>query len=168
MDDCIKVFFSSDVYKKILDLNSDQWLEIEQFSSFLFNNIQIFAVLDFAYKEGENISIYDWKTGKKEPDGFKLQPACYGLYALNKWGTQPEKVKLVEYYLSLDKQNEYSLTDFDLEEINQYISNSIEEMKDLLDDPQENISSENSFPISENDHTCRYCNFKMMCPKFRD
>ena len=26
VDDCIKVFFSSDVYKKILDLNSDPWL----------------------------------------------------------------------------------------------------------------------------------------------
>ena len=76
-----------------------------------------------------------------------------------------DKVKLVDFYLSNGNQNEFSLEDFEIDEIQDQIMNSINEMIDMLDDPQENIATEDCFPFAENDKVCLYCNYKKICPK---
>ena len=39
-------------------------------------------------------------------------------------------------------------------------------MRDKLDGPQENIARENSFPFTENEQICKYCNYYKVCPKY--
>ena len=163
--ECLKLFFDSNVYKEILKLSNAQWLEVEHFSSFFDKDIKIFSVFDFAYRNDDEIIIYDWKTGKEERDKHKLQLACYGLFATKKWEIKPEYVKLREFYLSSNKQNEYNFSEFDLENIQKHIWSSIREMKNLLDDPQTNIASEDRFSFTKNTKTCEYCNFQKICSK---
>ena len=164
--ECLKIFFDSHVYEKILKLSANQWLEIEQFSSFSYRNIKVFAVFDFAYRDGDEIIIYDWKTGKEEHDKHELQLACYGLFATKKWGVKPELVKLVELYLSHGKHIANRLCELDINSIQDQIWNSIEAMQNILDNPIENIAHEDNFPFTENERICQYCNFKKICPRF--
>ncbi|MBA7490478.1 hypothetical protein ES702_01016 [subsurface metagenome] len=163
--ECLKLFFDSNVYKDILQLSSKQWLEVEQFSSFFYRDIKIYAVFDFAYRNSDEVIIYDWKTGKKENDKHKLQLACYGLFATKKWEIKPEHVKLMEFYLSSSKQNEYNFSEFDLDNIQKHIWSSIGKMQNKLDDPQANIASEDRFLCSENKQICQHCNYLRICSK---
>ena len=163
--ECLEQFFSSGIYQEILQLSEDQWLELEQFPYFYLNDVKIYAVLDFAFRRKDEIIIYDWKTGREDPEKDKFQLACYGLFAIDKWNIKADKVKLVDFYLSNDNQNEFILTDFEIDEIQHQIINSINEMNDLLDDPQKNIAIEDCFPFTENEQICRYCNYSKICPK---
>ena len=165
--ECLKLFFNSNLYNEILGLSADQWLEVEQFSSFFYKDIKIYSVFDFAYRNGDEIIIYDWKTGKEEIDKHKLQLACYGLFATKKWEIKPEQVKLVEFYLSSGKQNEYNFSEFDLDNIQKHIWSSIGEMQNLLDDPVANVAVEDRFSFTKNTKTCEYCNFLKICSKYR-
>ena len=162
---CLKHFFNSDLYEEISQLSNNQWLELEQFSFFYLENIKIYAVLDFAFRRNNKIIIYDWKTGREEPEKDKFQLACYGLFATHKWNIEPENLKLVDFYLSSSNQNEFNFEDFEVAQIHDRIMNSIDEMNDMLDDPQENIAREDSFHFVKNEKICNFCNFNKICPK---
>ncbi len=164
--ECLKLFFDSEVYKEILKLTENQWLEMEQFSYFYLNDAKIYAVLDFAFRRNDKIIIYDWKTGKEDTEKDRFQLACYGLFAIQKWDIKPENVILTDYFLSNGKQNEYNFKNFELDQIQDNIKNSIVEMKDKLDDPQKNTAIENSFAFTENEQACHYCNYSKICPKY--
>jgi len=164
--ECLKLFFDSKVYKEILKLTENQWLEMEQFPYFYFNDVKIYAVLDFAFRRNDKIIIYDWKTGKEDAERDRFQLACYGLFAIQKWAIKQEKVKLVDFFLSNGDQYDYNFKNFELNQIQEYILNSIDEMRDKLDDQQENIARENSFPFTENEKICKYCNYYKVCQKY--
>ena len=163
---CLTIFFDSDVYGLIFQLSSGQWLEVEKFSSFQYDDVKVYVVPDFAFRDKEEIVIYDWKTGKEEADNHKLQLVCYGLYAIQQWSFKSKQIRTVEFYLSSGKQNEHHLTDFELDPIRQYIGNSIKAMKDMLDDPQANVASEDRFSFVENEQVCKYCNYCKACPRW--
>jgi len=163
--ECLKLFFNSDVYMEILKLTENQWLKMEQFPYFYFNDVKIYAILDFAFRRNDEIIIYDWKTGRENPEKDKFQLACYGLFATQKWDIKPENVKLVDFFLSNAKLNEYKLIDFNLDQIQKNIWSSIVEMQDMLDDLQENIAREERFPFSQNKQICHYCNYNKICAK---
>ena len=165
--ECLEQFFSSGIYQEILQLSEDQWLELEQFPYFYLNDVKIYAVLDFAFHRNNKIIIYDWKTGREDPEKDKFQLACYGLFAIHKWNIKADNVKLVDFYLSSANQNKFSLEDFEIDKIQNQIINSINEMIDMLDDPQENIATEDRFPFTENEQICKYCNYHKVCPKYR-
>lgn len=162
---CLNNFFDSDIFGLICELSDEQWLQIEDFTHFQFDDVKVYVVPDFAFQDKDDIVIYDWKTGKEKGDNHKMQLACYGLYAIQQWSVKPEQIKTVEFYLSNGKQNENRLTDFELDPVHQYIGNSIETMKDLLDDPQANVANEDQFEFTENEQVCRYCNFRKVCPR---
>ncbi|MFC2162024.1 hypothetical protein ACFLRX_10280, partial [Acidobacteriota bacterium] len=61
------------MYKDIFQLSADQWLEVEEFSSFYDQGIKIFSVFDFAYRKNKKVFIYDWKTGREEQGLHKIQ-----------------------------------------------------------------------------------------------
>lgn len=163
--ECLKLFFNSEVYKEILHISDNQWLELEQFDHFYLNNEKIYAAPDFAFNRDDEIIIYDWKTGREEPVRDRFQLACYGMFAIQKWNVKPENVKLVNFFLSTGKLNEYKLIDFNLDQIQKNIWSSIVEMQDMLDDLQENIAREERFPFSQNEQICHYCNYNKICTK---
>ncbi len=163
--DCLKLFFHSKVYEDIFHLSPDQWLEVEKFSSFYDNGIKIYSVFDFVCRKNEEVFIYDWKTGKDEPNQHKLQLGCYGLFATIKWDLNPDQVQLREFNLSNGKMNEMSLEEFDLDDIHKYIRSSIEDMLNCLEDRQTNLAVEERFDLSENRKFCEHCNYVRVCPR---
>lgn len=163
--DCLKLFFDSKVYEDIFRLSPDQWLEVEEFSSFYDNGIKIYSVFDFVCRKNEEVFIYDWKTGKDEHNQHKLQLACYGLFATIKWDLNPKQVQLREFNLSNGKMYEMSLEEFDLDGIYKHIRSSIEDMLNCLEDRKTNLAVEERFGLSENRKFCEHCNYVRICPR---
>ena len=63
-EECIRNFYGSRVYQDICVLPKENWLEVEEFSHFWLDYVKVWAVLDFAFKNGNDVIIYDWKTGR--------------------------------------------------------------------------------------------------------
>ena len=162
---CLKTFFDSKVYKEIIQMSLDQWLEVEEFSSFYDEGIKIYSVFDFACRKNEVVYIYDWKTGKDKHETHKLQLACYGKFAILKWDLNPNQVQLREFNLSDGKIHVLSFDEFDLAGIQKHIRNSIENMLNCHEDRQKNTAVEERFAFCENRKICEYCNYLKICPR---
>jgi len=95
--------------------------EVEEFSSFHFDNIKVNLAIDCAIKERDRVIIYDWKTGKSIPEDLPIQLTCYALYAMEKWQIPPESLNIIEYNLSFNKKSWFSVTKGQIEYIKGYI-----------------------------------------------
>jgi CRISPR/Cas system-associated exonuclease Cas4 (RecB family) len=45
------------------------------------------------------VSIIDWKTGRSMSEDVSIQLSFYAVYVMEKWGVDPENVRLIEYNL---------------------------------------------------------------------
>ena len=100
MEQCLRNFYSSETFDMLKGLPQQMWLEVEEFSSFNLDQTKIWAVLDCSFRtEGSGITIIDWKTGRGMSKDVSMQLSCYAMYAMDKWGIDPERVKLIEYNL---------------------------------------------------------------------
>jgi len=158
----LRTFLGSEVFTRILESDRRDWLECEEFSSFLFDGVKVHVKLDFVMRDGDAIRIYDWKTGSSlERDSIQL--ACYTLYAVDQWGAEPEAVEPVEYNLNLDEVVAHAMTEADLERSREYMRGSIAEMRRLLRSPDRNLAAEEDFPRIDEERACLRCNFFRVC-----
>jgi CRISPR/Cas system-associated exonuclease Cas4 (RecB family) len=119
MEQCLRNFYDSDTFGMLKELPRKMWLEVEDFSSFNLNNTKIWAVLDCSFRTGDDgITIIDWKTGKKMSKDVSMQLSCYAMYAMDKWGVDPEKVKLIEYNLLANQGAEFNVSGAEIENTN--------------------------------------------------
>jgi hypothetical protein len=163
---CLKQFFLSPEYQKIRKLGDENWLEIENLSYFSYHGVKIFVMLDLAFREDTCIRIYDWKTGKENDKHLKVQLACYGLYAKQKWYADSENIHLTEFNLASGRKHNVTLKQLNLEKSQHYIRDSIAAMLDLLDDTESNRASEKRFAFAASAGECRFCNFYKECPRY--
>jgi len=137
---------------------------VEEFSSFHLDQTKINLVIDCAIKEGEGIYIYDWKTGKSLSEDLSTQLGCYALYAVEKWNIPPESLSIIEYNLSFDKSNWFSVGQEEMKGIKGYIKGSIKDMQSLLADVSNNLpTEEDRFSKIENEHVSLKCNYRKVC-----
>lgn len=160
---CLRTFYDSDVYARIAASRREDWLECEDFSSFQLDGVKVHVVLDFAMRDGDDILIYDWKTGASAERDNRIQMACYAFYAHQKWGVPPERVRPIEFNLNRGEQIPYSVTAADLDRTRAYMSGSISDMRRLLADPAANAADEAGFRKANELSTCRRCNFIGVC-----
>jgi hypothetical protein len=164
VENCLRNFYASDIYDGLKSHPRDGWLEVEEFSSFHLDNIRINLAIDCAIKEGDGVYLYDWKTGKSLSEDLSIQLACYALYAMEKWYVHPESLRIIEYNLSFDKSNWFSITHGEVENIKGYIKGSIKDMQSLLKDAENNIPvEEGKFDKVEDDRVSFRCNFRRVC-----
>ena len=163
---CLKTFYQSDLYEMILSSPKESWLEIEKLSTFQLEGNKVYVALDFSFFDGEQVLIYDWKTGTADPQHHELQLACYSYYAIEKWKVQAPQVRTIEFNLAVNRQFEHQLQEAELANIKEYILGSIRDMKNLLDEPEENLACENRFEFTAHEEECNCCNFKKLCPKW--
>jgi len=163
---CLRNFYASDIYDGLKSHRKDGWLEIEEFSSFLLDHTKINLVIDCAIKEGQGVYIYDWKTGKGLSEGLSIQLGCYALYAMEKWNVSPESLNVIEYNLSFNKSNWFSVSQEEIKGMKGYIEGSIKDMQSLLADVPNNLPlEEDRFSKIEDEHITSRCNFKKVCRK---
>jgi len=164
VETCLRTFYASDIYDGLKSHPRSGWLEVEEFSSFLLDNTKINLAIDCAIKEGDDILIYDWKTGKSISEDLSIQLCCYALYTIEKWNIAPESLRIIEYNLSFNKATEFSVTRGEAENIKGYIRGSIKDMQSLLTDVGNNIPlEEERFSKVENERISFRCNFRKIC-----
>jgi hypothetical protein len=164
VETCLRNFYASDIYDGLKSHSKRGWLEVEEFSSFLLDDIKINLAIDCAIKEGEDIYIYDWKTGKSLSEDLSIQLGCYALYAMGKWHVPPDLLRVIEYNLSFNKSNWFSVTQVEVEGMKGYIRGSIKDMQSLLSDGVSNIPmEEDRFSKVEDERVSMRCNFRKVC-----
>jgi len=165
MEQCLRNFYSSETFGMLKELPRQMWLEIEDFSSFNLNNTKIWAVLDCSFRtEDGGVTIIDWKTGRKMSEDVSMQLSCYGMYAMEKWGIDPENVKLIEYNLLANQGAEFNVSGAEIENTKAYIAGSIADMQSLLVDTGENVAKdEDAFLKVEDVRVRASCNYRKIC-----
>ena len=164
VETCLRNFYASDIYDGLKSHRKEGWLEVEEFSSFDLDQAKINLVIDCAIKEGEGIYIYDWKTGKSLSEDLSIQLGCYALYAVEKWSISPESLSIVEYNLSMNKSNWFSVSAEEMKGMKGYINGSIKDMRSLLADIPNNLPmEEDRFSRIEDQGVSLRCNYRRVC-----
>ncbi|MCK5321624.1 PD-(D/E)XK nuclease family protein, partial [Candidatus Pacearchaeota archaeon] len=159
---CLTNFFNSDIFMEIRRTPVEDWITLEDFLSFDFEGNKIGLSIDFAMKKEGKIILYDWKTGRERLADFDLQLTCYALYLAQKFNISPENIEARIFNIAIDKQDIFEINVEKLDEIKNYIRTSIKEMKDLLEDVNENTAKEEDFEKKEGFY-CARCNFRKIC-----
>jgi CRISPR/Cas system-associated exonuclease Cas4 (RecB family) len=160
---CLRNFYASEIYARLIAVPREDWLEIEELSSFDLDGVKVNVVLDFSYRQGDETFIIDWKTGASDERSNRVQLACYTVYAGRRWGAPPGKVHAIEYNLNRNEVIEHRITAEDIDRTVDFIRGSIADMKRLLRDPARNIAVEESFPRLNDLKVCRRCSFFRVC-----
>ena len=165
MLDSIDGFFASDSYRFIQTMSDSQWLAIEDLDSFDMHGAKLWVKLDFAIRHGERVYIYDWKTGRVVKEN-EVQLAVYAIYAQQKWDIDLKLIRLFDVYLNQQLPVKVKPTDRLISSSSDFIKTSINEMKDLLVDKENNQTEIEFFPIVSEDresYPCSYCSFQTVC-----
>ena len=158
-------FFASDSYRFIQTMSDSQWLAIEDLDSFDMHGAKLWVKLDFAIRHGERVYIYDWKTGRVVKEN-EVQLAVYAIYAQQKWDIDLKLIRLFDVYLNQQLPVKVKPTDRLISSSSDFIKTSIDEMKDLLVDKENNQAEIEFFPIVSEDresYPCSYCSFQTVC-----
>lgn len=166
VEECLRNFYGSELYQELYScsLPKENWLEIEEFSSFWLDYVKVYVSLDFAYKHEQDIVIYDWKTGRSEKlEKDNIQLACYALYAMEKWKVPTTNIKTAEYNLGRNEIHKFPVDSAVIEGVKEYIRGSIRDMKELLRDKVLNEAVEEDFVKTIDENRCSKCNFQKVC-----
>ena len=83
---------------------------------------------------------------------------------MDKWGIDPENVKLIEYNLLANQGTEFTVEASEIENTKAIIAGSIADMQSLLVDVGGNVSKdEEAFSKVEDDQVRADCNFRKVC-----
>ena len=162
---CLRNFYASETFVMLKELPQQMWLEVEDFSSFNLDSTKIWAVLDCSFRTDDSgVTIIDWKTGRSMSEDVSMQLSCYAMYAMQKWGVDPEKVKLIEYNLLANQGAEFTVSPAEIENTKTYIAGSIADMQSTLVDVDNNVpKEEEAFQKVKGDRIRSSCNFKKVC-----
>ena len=158
-------FFASDSYRFIQTMSDSQWLAIEDLDSFEVHGAKLWVKLDFAIRHGERVYIYDWKTGKVAKEN-EVQLAIYALYAQQKWDVDLNLIRLFDVYLNQQLPVKVKPTKRLIDSAKVFIETSIDSMKELLTDVENNKTEIDLFPMIGEDresYPCSYCSFQTVC-----
>lgn len=161
---CLDNFYESKIRATILETRIEDWLPIDALDSFEFEGVTVYVAPDFAVRNRHgNALVIDWKTGWPEREADRTQIVCYGLFAREKWGVDPERAIGELHYLLTGEADIVTLDEATLATGVEQLRTSIGDMKALLTDPEANLAEEERFPQTEDRDTCRRCNFRRIC-----
>ena len=164
--DSVRNFFISTAWGLIRESNPGEWLTMETLDSFEFEGTKVFAVPDFATRYGDDVLIFDWKTGRRVKAN-KDQVVLYALFAEAKWGVEADTVKAAPVYLLTGGKFEPErVTREDRERVAETMRTSIAAMRDRLADVETNTARKEDYEATPG-HLCRWCNFRGVCPHAR-
>jgi CRISPR/Cas system-associated exonuclease Cas4 (RecB family) len=164
VETCLHNFYTSELFAALRALPRDAWLQVEELDRFTLDGVRVWAKIDCSYRDGARVRIRDWKTGRSLAEANTIQLVCYSLYAHEKWATAIGNVCPSEYYLLVNRIQEYQVTAGDVEDAKAYIRGSVADMQSLLADATKNEPlAEGAFEKTGNVRSCRRCNFVGVC-----
>jgi len=158
----IRNFYKSGLLEKFSKSSAENFLSIDELDSFDFEGTKVFAIPDFAVRDGKEYLLYDWKTGKRSEKDI-LQLSCYSLYAMDKWQVSEDQIKIIPAYLAQDEFLPLPVEAIASEQVKGYIRQSIEGMRGILRDVKGNKTEINNCPKTDNSRRCRKCKFQEIC-----
>ncbi|MBI2082360.1 MAG: PD-(D/E)XK nuclease family protein [Deltaproteobacteria bacterium] len=163
---CFSTFANLIFPQRVKPIPVEHWKLIEEMQEFQFEGTKIYVKIDFAYEDENGLKILDWKTGKTEDVDNEIQLDCYGLFSRDHFKIPVERIETVIVNINTGKETSRKMIEAKMDFAKHYLRNSIAGMKRLLKDPEKNIAVEDDFPFTENEKTCRWCNFQKICPKW--
>ena len=163
---CLAAFVESPVLREILAVPFLQWKPVDTLDTFDLEGIKIWCAIDFAYTDSSGIlRLLDWKTGGENRETITIQLGCYALFAMDSWYVPFEKIRCHGVFLRENaRTSDYPITAELLVETKDHVLTSAARMREMLDDVEGNVGSEDRFPCRENESVCRRCNFREVCP----
>ena len=120
---------------------------------------------DLVFRQGGEIVIMDWKTGK-ESESDRLQMAAAALWARHRIQPEGERMKAVLVYLKSSSSVDFAIDDEMMAGAEQTIIREMEAMSEYLKDASKNIPlAREEFPGHNNVNFCRHCEFQEICLK---
>jgi len=156
-------FMASEILRQIAHTPTDRWLPIDKFASFRLDGLLMYVKFDFALREGDQLTVYDWKTGVPTPDEGR-QLTLYAMYTSAKWNVPIQNVKACAVHLQPDLETHDRLVDeVNIDEARSFVKQSFNAMVKCLRHPARNIAAMEDFPMTGNLLRCVRCNFKGIC-----
>lgn len=154
---------SSDSVREILNNNCKIRI-IEDMDTFELFDTPIYAIPDLVFERPDGMwVVVDWKTGK-EHDSHLGQINVYCMYLKEKHGVKEENITGRVEYLLTGRAKDVAISRESFEETRREISKSVDQMKAVLLDPENNIPKEKTeYPLAEHSRLCPWCNFYEMC-----
>ena len=132
----------------------------------------IYAIPDASYERADGVvEVLDWKTGReptsRSPSEATLQLVLYARMLQARHPRRPgiHHFEVAEVYLPRGVRYGRRLAEDDIQRAEQAVSDSAATMRDLLDDPRQNVASEDRFDMIEALQKCRRCVFRRVCPR---
>lgn len=165
----IEVFLNSQSLSFILSESmpyKDYWvIEPEGFGETRIDVMKAYCKVDFAFPIGENILIYDWKTGKKSKFKHKNQMVGYAYWASEAFDVPKSKIiPKIAYLNKVIEEDPINVTENDIENFPDKVKKDSMEMYDFCADVEKNIPKKiDKFEKNENLQICMNCNFRELC-----
>lgn len=162
MERCARNFIGMKELAAVRDSSPDAWLAMEDMDTYGFMGTRVYAVPDFAVQAGEQVHIYDWKTGTpRESDIFQLY--TYALYACEKWHSDPEAIILHAVYLDEGKVQTLPVDIGRLSEAQDRMSESVRAMMEVHYDPDADELQMAHWTTDGAPALCGRCRFRGLC-----
>ncbi len=165
IEPCVRNIFTSETFAELKDQKDIVVLEAEQMKTTTFEQDQMYAIPDLLYKRADGTHvIVDWKTGK-EYEQNEEQTLLYAMYTSANYQVDIERVEIRLEYLLSGKAKTIRPNAQSMERTKQWVRESLEQMKRLLENEEMNKPlTESFFTASPSTFTCRSCNFREICP----
>lgn len=162
LERCATYFAESPDLAPVREAHPDTWLALETLDSFEHDGVKIYAVPDFAYREGQRVFVWDWKTGRPREDD-RMQLATYALYACTRWDVRPQDVSLRLAYLGTGEVHATEADDELVEGAARTIEARLEPIRAAHYDPDEEQPNMELFPANPEARRCSMCRFRELC-----
>jgi heme exporter protein D len=163
VDQCLRAFYDSEAFAQLSRTAPADFLEIERFSRFLLDGVEVTVRMDCATRETDHVVVWDWKTGRRDGPDAPLQLACYAFYVHQAYGVPIHRVRMRRFELVRGATYEDTIGEGALDELLAYVRGSIADMRSLLDDPERNLAREDRFAKVARREVCERCNFLKVC-----
>lgn len=135
--------------------------------SFILDDVKIYAIPDYAYRQDADLHIHDWKSGSRK-DVHRDQMAIYGLWAHLKHGAPPGRIHVHLEYLPAGVTDSRTLQEADLQAAREQIRTSVADMSAYLvngDIRKNEPLPQADWELSADHGVYEKCNFYELCEK---
>ncbi len=128
-------------------------------------DLKLYIKVDVLFPLGDEIYIFDWKTGKADPTRHRKQLVGYATWASNHFGIAPERVRpTIAYLHPAYEEVQQSFGAVDLETFAVQVRAETAEMYDYCRNIEQNIPLDKSeFPLVDDERICGHCSFRGLC-----
>ncbi|MDP5274701.1 PD-(D/E)XK nuclease family protein [Chengkuizengella axinellae] len=160
---CITHYFESETVQDMMNCDEIEIKEIEELNTFFIQDQKIYVKLDLLYKKQDKWIIADWKTGN-ESEQNDNQLLLYALFLHDKYNVPFEQMEIRLEYLLSGQSKTISIDEDELNQLKVDIVESMDQMKQLLEDAAINKPKPmSSFPTNPSKLNCWGCNYRECC-----